>query len=304
MSVLVALLSSVFVGLSDFTAGFVGKRVHPLTVVGGGAVVSTLLILGYGVASQQLSFDKVDVVSGVIAGALLLIGTFCYVVALAQGGHMGVTSATTTLLVLVPIIFDIRNQQMPSALTLVGIGVTIGGVILLNVPDMKEGKSSLKPVFLALLAALAYGVEQVVLDTGSQDNITGTLLTVYLFQLLLCIVIAAFARSLGGLSRNDLPLIGLIGLTGALGIAAFSWASTAGDVAVVSMLASLDPIVIVLLALFLLREKLVRIQVIAIVVVIAGSFLVAAGGSTRQRAHLVEGISPATVSTAHTTAMA
>jgi drug/metabolite transporter (DMT)-like permease len=42
----------------------------------------------------------------------------------------------------------------------------------------------------------------------------------------------------------------------------------------VSVLSGLDPIVLAILALFLLKERMTRVQVIGFIIVIGGSFLV------------------------------
>ena len=112
MSYVLALLSSVFVGLGDFSSGFLGKRVKIFAVIGGAAMVAAAIFLIVGLATHQLVFDELDVTSGLLAGVLTLIGNVFYITAMARG-RMGVISGITTLLVLVPIVWDVRERQLP-----------------------------------------------------------------------------------------------------------------------------------------------------------------------------------------------
>jgi drug/metabolite transporter (DMT)-like permease len=162
---------------------------------------------------------------------------------------------------------------MPDAIAIVGVIVTLSGIILLGAPEMK-GKSSLGPVFLAVIAALFFGISQVSVNLGSQSNVLGTVLLTELVTVVIVLVLALFTRSTGGMNKKAVPLILAIGLLEALALLSFSTATTGGNVAIVSVLSGLDPIVLAILALFLLKERMTRVQVIGFIIVIGGSFLV------------------------------
>ncbi len=274
MAVVLALLTSVFYGLSDFTSGNLTKRISVYGVAGGSAVVAALIFLVAGLATQTMNFNKVDFASGFVAGTLFFVGNVLYLTALSRGS-MGVVGAVATLLVLVPLVHDMRNGQMPSALSIVGVIVTLGGIVLLGAPEMKGG-SSLGPVFLAVIAALFFGISQVSLDLGSADAVLPTVLVTEMVTVIITLVLAMATRSIGGLDRQALPLILAIGILDALALLSFSVATTDGNVAIVSVLSSLDPIVLAILAFIFIRERIARLQVIGLFVVIGGSILVSA----------------------------
>jgi len=272
MSYLLALIASLSYGLADFSAGVLSKRLTVYAVSGGSAVVAALVFLAFGAITKTLSFDEVDFVAGSIAGILFLVGNLIYFTALTRG-TMGVVSGTVTLLVLVPLISALRQGQMPSPLNLLGIAVTIGGVIMLGVPEMK-GSKGMGPVLLALIAALFIGASQVSLDLGSKDNVVGSIFIMEIVGVAIMSVIALAVRSWGGLALRETPAIVMIGMLNAIAVSAFSYATTSGNIAVVSVLSSLDPIVVVVMAVFILKQRLVRIQIIALTVTVFGSFLV------------------------------
>ena len=56
----------------------------------------------------------------------------------------------------------------------------------------------------------------------------------------------------------------------------FYTAANMGDIGVVAVLGSMSPLVTTVLALVLLREKMHRLETVALVVVVAGTALVAA----------------------------
>ena len=272
MAIVLALLTSVFYGLADFTSGHLTKRVSAFAVAGGASIVAAVIYLILGLRSDLMVFDKVDIVAGIVSGTLFFIGNILYLKALSQGS-MGVIGAVATLLVLVPLIWDIRHGNMPDAIAIVGVIVTLSGIILLGAPEMK-GKSSLGPVFLAVIAALFFGISQVSVNLGSQSNVLGTVLLTELVSVVIVLVLALFTRSTGGMNKKAVPLILAIGLLEALALLSFSTATTGGNVAIVSVLSGLDPIVLAILALFLLKERMTRVQVIGFIIVIGGSFLV------------------------------
>ena len=272
MTIVLALLTSVFYGLADFTSGNLTKRVSAFAVAGGASIVAAVIYLILGLRSDLMVFDKVDIVAGIVSGTLFFIGNVLYLKALSQGS-MGVIGAVATLLVLVPLIWDVRHGNMPDAIAIVGVIVTLSGIILLGAPEMK-GKSSLGPVFLAVIAALFFGISQVSVNLGSQSNVLGTVLLTELVTVVIVLVLALFTRSTGGMNKKAVPLILAIGLLEALALLSFSTATTGGNVAIVSVLSGLDPIVLAILALFLLKERMTRVQVIGFIIVIGGSFLV------------------------------
>ena len=138
---------------------------------------------------------------------------------------------------------------------------------------------------LAILAAVAYGAKTVAVDIGSKDHIAASLFANYMITGALCVIPALFTRGVGGLCARDVPLMGMIGMANAAAILLFSVAATHNNVAVASILGSLDPIVVAVLALVFLKQKVKPIQVAAIGIVILGSVMVALGGHKHAIGH-------------------
>lgn len=114
------------------------------------------------------------------------------------------------------------------------------------------------------------------IDIGSRVNVAGSMLMSMMPQILFTfVVVAVVHRSWGGLTRRSIAPIAGAGVALALGNLAFFTAANEGNLGVVSVLGSLDPIVVALLALIFLKEKMARSDQVALLIVIAGTCLVA-----------------------------
>jgi drug/metabolite transporter (DMT)-like permease len=87
----------------------------------------------------------------------------------------------------------------------------------------------------------------------------------------------ALRRPSLGIARSQVPLLALIGIGDMLGNLLFAAASTSGLVSVTSVLASLYPIVTVVLARLVLKERVARSQEAGIALTLAGVALISAG---------------------------
>ena len=276
MADLLALLSSILVGASDFTGGLFSRRISVYAVVGAAAAVAALFFLTIGIVSGSPTITMLDAEAGVAAGVTLLIGTVLYFTALTKG-RMGVVGGIVTLLVLIPIAFSVIHGETLSTKTIIGIVVTLTGAIALGIPEMRGG-TAVSAIVMAVVAAVMFGMSQVALDRGATQDMYSVLFVSEVVQVVIIGCIAIFARSKGGITRRDLlPLAG-IGAADAIAVSLFATATQTGDLAVVSVLASLDPIVIALVAYFVLKEKLMRVQVLAFITVIIGSIMVGRNG--------------------------
>jgi drug/metabolite transporter (DMT)-like permease len=131
-------------------------------------------------------------------------------------------------------------------------------------------------VGLALVAALGFGWYFVLIDAASDADVVWAVLV---SRAVATVLAVAAAARLGRLRvpRAQLPVVATIGVfdVGANGLLAT--ALTKGYVSIVSVVASLYPVVTVGLAVSVLRERPVRVQVAGIALALAGVALIAAG---------------------------
>ena len=275
MPIILALLSSLIWGLSDFMGGTLSKRRKAIAVIGGsqsfGLFFVSILALAFGV----WTWDSTVWMNGVIAGAMGLLGLVGFYTALATG-QMGIVAPISSLSAVVPVTIGLVQGERPGSLQVAGICVALIGVILTSGPEL-NGKVDPRPVLLALFAALTFGFCVYFMAKGGQINPTMTIAAMRATQVALVVLLALAVRSLGGLVKKDIPFLAAIGMTDAGANVLFAFAASLGLLSVVAVLGSLYPIVTVLLAWWIHKERLMPVQYLGIVVTFSGVALISLG---------------------------
>ena len=275
MPVILALLSSLVWGLSDFLGGTLSKKRKAVAVIGGSQSFGLLFVSLLAIALQAWTWNQSVWINGAIAGAMGLLGLVCFYTALATG-QMGIVAPISSLSAVVPVTIGLVQGERPSAMQLTGIVVALIGVILASGPEL-NGKVDPRPVFLALFAALTFGFCVYFMAKGARINPTMTVTAMRAVQVLLVLVLFLAIRNLGGLVKRDIPMLATIGASDAGANVLYTFAASLGLLSVVSVLGSLYPIVTVLLAWWIHKERLMRVQYIGIAITFSGVALLALG---------------------------
>ena len=275
MPVVLALLSSLLWGGSDFLGGTAARRLQSLVVVGASQAIALVLLVPLALAVG----DRPEHLwAGPVAGLAGLIGLGAFYAALAAG-TMGVIAPIAAAGAVVPVVVGLARGESPSLLQLAGIAVALGGVVLASGPELSGG-APVRPLLLAVVSAVAFGWVAVLVAEGSKGasgSILTTLLVMRTSSVGLLVATWLVRRQGLGLRRPDLPVLAAVGV-GDLGAnASFALASRSGLLSVVAVLASLYPVVTVLLARQLHAERLRPIQVAGVVGTLGGVALLAAG---------------------------
>lgn len=273
MLAIVALASSVVWGTSDFVAGLTSRRIPAAAVVGWsqGAALVAMTIL---VATRPWVEAGTWVGWSLVAGTAGTTGLVAFYAALSSG-TMGVVAPIASMGVVVPVVLGVLRGEAPSTMTWAGIVVAVTGIVLASGPEL-SGRVSARPVVLAGVAALGFGLALYALDTGGRVSIVHTLWGMRMATVLIFAVAATLTRSVGSVVPRDLPLLTAIGLADLSANALFAVASSRGLLSVASVLGSLYPVVTVLLARFVLHERLLRVQQVGVGLTLVGVALIAA----------------------------
>ena len=228
-----------------------------------------------------------------LSGFAGMVGLFCFYTALASG-LMGVVAPIASLGLAVPVAGGLVRGEQLSPWQVAGIvAATIGVVCVARVPKGAGGPVGAesgrhrRPVVLAATAAVGFGLALLAIAEGSgtgHGGRAGDVVTTLLAQRAVDVLVAAAALiamrhrlSVTGLSARATPPLLAVGLidVGANGL--YGYASQHGLVSVVSVLASLYPVVTVLLARWVLRERLVRSQLAGVGATLVGIVLLGTG---------------------------
>lgn len=281
MAALLALVSSLWWGSADFLGGTLSRRRRATVVVGVSQSAGLLLALVLAAAVGAFGDDRGYLPWALLSGVAGVVGLVCFYAALAAG-TMGVVSPIAALGVVVPVVVGLAGGDRPDPMQLVGIVVAIVGVVLASGPEL-SGRAGARPVLLAAVAAVGFGVALLAIAKGSASSTYMTLVTMRATSVTLLGVVLVIAL-VRGLDRADVTIppreLGLIALVGVGDLGAnltFGLASRRADIAVVAVLGSLYPVVTVLLARVFHHERLGRPQTAGVALALAGVALIAAG---------------------------
>jgi len=275
-AVLLALAASLTWGFADFGAGLVARRTTAY-VAGAGAQISGLLLVAGIVAATGDAFPSArEVLWSVFAGLAAVVGLSAFYQALAVGtmGIVGPISATGAI---VPLVFGLAQGDHPDAVQGVGIALAIVGVIAASFEHAPEGRRLGRGVGLACLAALAFGSSLVGLSRAAPGGVAWAILLMRVTAVPLVGALALLVTPRGGLSRWGWLGLAAVGIGDAGATLLYGAASTRGLLAIVSVLASLYPIVIVVLGRIVLSERVTQTQLTGVAVALAGVALISAG---------------------------
>jgi len=278
MASLLALLSSAMWGTADFFAGRLSKKHHPFAVLGVsqifGLVVGMLIVVVSGSwQGKVLGFDGF-LIPGALAGLFGYIGLACLYEGLSTG-RMGVVSPISSLSTVIPLAYALITGDVLSTITLVGVAIALVGVFCASGPELSQGLP-LKPILLALGAAVGFGLALTFIAIGSQSSALLTMVAMRGATFFVTISLAIKYRTTGKFSKKNMPILIFIGAADFLANLLLGIACTKGLVSVAMVFGSLYPIATAVLAYKFLQERLLRVQYLGIALAVIGVSIISA----------------------------
>jgi len=253
------------------------RKFAPVAVLGGSQIFGLILAVGFAVTQGHWdSSDQTAIRWGLCAGLLGLFGLIAFYSALATG-LMGIVSPISSVGVIIPLAIGLVTGDKPTGVQYLGIVIAVSGVILASGPELNS-KASSRPVILALIAAVTFGSCVFCMAQGGKaGNPAMTIATMRILQVSLLVIFALVMRSIGGLGVRNIPMLLVIGVTDASANILFAFAAADGLLSIVSVLGSLFPVMTVVLAWTVLKERLMPVQYIGVICTIAGVGAITAG---------------------------
>ncbi len=277
LGIALALASSVSWGISDFLGGLQSRRISALAVLLVSQPVGLVLALGVAVAFGGDPLGASDAAIAVGAGAVAVLALAAFYRAMALGS-VTVVATIGALGVLVPVMGGLLQGDRPAALQAVGAVAGVVGVVLVaREPDPEWRAAGRVAVGLAALAALGFGVFFLGLDATSGAQPAWTIVAVRVGGVAALLVAAAFVRPSMRIEPRLVPILLAIGCFDVLANSLFAVATNHGLLSLVAVAGSLYSAVTVLLARFVLGERLASIQLAGVIVALLGVALIAAG---------------------------
>jgi drug/metabolite transporter (DMT)-like permease len=275
---LLALGASLTWGFGDFFGG-VKARALPTVLVIAASQPFGLAALGIGVAVRGTGIPGNDVAWSALAAVIATTGLFAFYRGLAVGA-MSVVAPIAAVSAGIPVIWGVAvSGDHIHSLQWIGFLAAVGGSVAASLELQPQRRQIAAGAGWAALAMLAFGTYYIPMHAAASQD---WLWPAFLFRCtsVTLVVSLALARGLrpGGL-RAHWPGLIAVGLLDTGGNALFAAASSRhGLLSVVSVLASLYPVVTVLLARLVLGERVQRTQDVGVLVALAGVVLITAGG--------------------------
>ena len=279
MASALALLSSLLWGSADYIAGNLSKKFPAIAVLAVsqaiGFLTGVVLVVATGAWDAEALGSHGYLIPGVLAGLAGYLGLISLYAALSTG-RMGVVSPISSLSALIPLAFALvyKGDQLSAILSIGVICAMLGG-FLASGPEVSQGLP-LKPVLLALSAALFFGIALVCMALGSESSALMTMTTMRTTTLVIGIALLIRFRNFGGLGKPQMPLLIFIGVADFAANLLLGVATTKGLVSLAMVLGALYPIATALLAYIFLHERLHRVQYFGIAFAVVGVSLISA----------------------------
>ena len=297
-------------GAADFFGGIQSRRLPALTVAFWSQVAGALA-LAVALAIASAVDGARPVAAGVAWGLAAGVASGCALVlfyrSLAEG-TMSIVAPISACGAVVPVAAALLTGNQPGTLAALGVLTAIAGVVLVSRPDPSahpphavatpaNSAAAVSParsgrvVAMALGSALGFGLFYVFVDagtaasagaagtTGSHGSPLWVIAGARMSSLVILSMIALVSRRSAWALRWPGRRIGAVALVGLGDTGAnllFAYAATTGNLAVVGVLGSLYPVATVVLARWLLGERLSGGQNAGVVLALAGVGLLAA----------------------------
>lgn len=282
MAVLLGVLVAASFGSGDFLGGRASRRAPTLTVL---MVAQATAVLGAVVVCLFVSarVGAHDIVFGALAGSINIVG----IGLLYQGlsvGRMGVVAPLTALVAAVlPVGWGLANGERPSVIVVIGVvlAVVAGALISRQSDEVQAGLPNASGVPWSLSAGLCLGASLVLyLQTSTSSGLWPVLAARTAAFVLVASVLCVVAVRRGPLQFPAGPERILALGAGVLDVTATSLLLLAvrqGLLVVVSPIVALAPAGTVMLARFVLGERLQRVQRFGLALALAGLVLIVVG---------------------------
>jgi drug/metabolite transporter (DMT)-like permease len=233
------------------------------------------LVVALAVGGDSLSAGDAAIAVGAGAAVVMALGAYYRAMAL---GSVTVVATIGALGVLVPVTAGLVQGDRPAAIQVAGAVAGIVGVVLVaREPDPEWRAAGRLSIGLAALAAVGFGIFFLGLDAAAGSRPAWTIVAVRAGGVATLLVAAARVRPSMRIERSLLPALVAIGCFDVTANSLFAVATNHGLLSLVAVAGSLYSAVTVLLARFLLRERLAASQLGGVAIALMGVALIAAG---------------------------
>jgi drug/metabolite transporter (DMT)-like permease len=276
MSVVFALPSALAYGLADFAGGLAARRT-PVLVVAAVMQAAGLVALLPATVLLPGRWSVAAVVAGALAGVAGAGGMLVYLRGLAVGPMGLVAPLSAVVGAGLPLVIGMIGGERPGPIAWLAIGIAMVAIVLATAGARGNAATGVG-LALGLAAGVGFGLFFVGVDAAPDDS---GLVPLLVGRLASVPLLAAGAIARGGRGRSAdrrawvLMVVG--GVADALANVLFLLATRTAELGVSSVVVTLYPVVVVVLAWAVLRERLTGAQLTSAGLALGASVLLAVG---------------------------
>jgi drug/metabolite transporter (DMT)-like permease len=286
VTVLLALLGALFIGISDFLGGAASKIASPLTVSAVLQLAGLLTLAPIAAVLGASALAGGDLGLGAVSGLVTSVAFLGFFTALAHGRIGVVLPVSAAVAALLPAVAGVVGGNQLSALALGGVVCALLAIPLVAYePEESGGEpqegarerwSAARQVFVSAVCGAGFGIYFICI--GHTSTGSGLWPTVANLVVAAAVTIPVAARAglmPGPASAPRLAIFGGV----ALGVAdaTLTTALQRGPLTVASVLGNLYPLVTIVLGVVVLRERVHHWHAVGIALALAGVTMIAAG---------------------------
>ncbi|MCH2408473.1 MAG: DMT family transporter [Acidimicrobiales bacterium] len=267
MGIFFAFLSSIFWGFGGFFAGQASRRGSLLPTLTLDIFIGLFLVvpLAFSIAD---TFTWRDFLIGGLAGLFGMSGAAFLYAGMKKAAYVTVIPVSGVAGALFPVLWGLVDGDSLSVLQIAGILVGLISIALASGVSLQTFKGPIAGLRDGILAGLGFGGFYIVIENTSNDTEPWGAVASRLFPLLILIFILFLIKDKPKPSKEAFPFIVGSGLSNACASTCFLLAVNRGLLSVTSLLSALYPAITVVLAHFLIKEKMTRTQVFGVLAAI------------------------------------
>lgn len=264
MAILLALLSALVYGVSDYVGGRSSRRVSPISITWFSELMMLVVFVLTIPALSESGPSQRAIWWGIVAGASASMAVLGLYASLARGNMTVVAPVTGVVAASLPVLVGVLIGERPAPLALVGIGLAIVAVALIGgLIGATRQHADAATIGGAIAIGAGFGLLFVAYSQAGEDGGMWPLLTSRLGGIPLLGVAYVIARrngSAGPPTRLSLAPAAAIGLMIGTANGLYLLSTREGLLSIVAVIVSLYPASTIMLAMALDHERAARSQ--------------------------------------------
>ena len=267
VAIFFAFLSSVFWGFGGFFAGQASRRGSLLPTLALDIFIGLFVVVPLAFSIAE-TFTWRDFLIGGLAGLFGMSGAAFLYAGMKKAAYVTVIPVSGVVGALFPVLWGLIDGDSLSALQILGILVGLISIALASGVSLQTFKGPIAGLRDGILAGLGFGGFYIVIENTSNDTEPLGAVASRFFPLLIIVFILFLINDKPKPSKEALPFIVGSGLSNACASTCFLLAVNRGLLSITSLLSALYPAITVVLAHFLINEKMTRTQVFGVIAAI------------------------------------